>query len=1089
MHEPVRRALLATWTAAAILCVPMLGRAAELPPPSVVISEVGWAGSTASASDEWLELTNLTDAPIALDGWSVAGAATSNSALAFPAGSVIGAHGTFLISNYDHDNDASTLAAPPDAVTSAVSLSNAALSLVLLDSTGAERDRAGDGGAPFAGRASTAAAPGAVAMTRVSPTVDGTTEDAWADAGDASGFDAGAAERGTPGTAESWALDATVESEPVAESPMVEPEIAAEPVTEPIVETPTVEASQPSSEAATVATDSAEPVTAEVADEPTVEADATNDAPAEHPETVAPEGVESTDEPTTEATVDPVAEEAPGVPVSIPEMDKASEPVEPSAETDDTEPVVETPVETPVAEPTATLVLNEFVSDADEEWIEIVNASNAPVSLAGWSVRDEAGKATLLGDTAIAPGAMTVVLSPAGKLNNDGDTIELVDDAGSVVDEVVYGKGAEAVPKKPRSLARDADGAWALTSTPTQGAANVISQDVPETPTETTDAVDAEPAGAGTEPVTEIEARADEPVATGTGSLRLNEFVSDADEEWVEILNDGDASATLTGWTVRDASGTATPLGDETLAAGQMTVVVKPSGKLNNDGDTLELVDPSGAIADDVTYGTDDLAAPEKTQSLARDANGPWRITTEPTQGKTNDIQEVETTDKKIETTKTDSKDKTSETNSTTRSSTRSSSSSSNSTRTTAAWSGPKTVRLSELYPSTAEGDAAAEFIELENTGDASVNLRGWSVKDASGNAFTFDADTALAPGAVLALPRTRTSIALNNTTETVTLAAPDASDVDAISYEKPTKGSSLVRRDAEWVWTADPSPDEPNAISAAVAVAAGSAQPTVARAAPAVAAAPAASRSVASAASARTRLEGTVLAVPGALGTQVFYLSTAAGGMQVFQNEANFPELSVGDHVVVTGTMSEIRGEPRLKATKTDSIVVTGADALPRAETRDIASLTAADHGRLVRVSGIILSRSGNAAVIEHAGAQLNVRIADGTGIDVAAVARGTEMELTGVLVSASGGLTLLPRSSEDIVTVPDESDLAASAATSSVLAGKDAQANQDRGIASLITAGTLLVLAAYAARKLIPNLSHYAKNRAVRAAASAAR
>jgi hypothetical protein len=37
--------------------------------PSVVINEVAWVGTTASANDEWLELYNNTSGPITLDGW------------------------------------------------------------------------------------------------------------------------------------------------------------------------------------------------------------------------------------------------------------------------------------------------------------------------------------------------------------------------------------------------------------------------------------------------------------------------------------------------------------------------------------------------------------------------------------------------------------------------------------------------------------------------------------------------------------------------------------------------------------------------------------------------------------------------------------------------------------------------------------------------------------------------------------------------------------------------------------------------------------------------------------------------------------
>ena len=39
--------------------------------PSVVISEIAWMGTEASANDEWIELLNTTNAPVDLAGWTL----------------------------------------------------------------------------------------------------------------------------------------------------------------------------------------------------------------------------------------------------------------------------------------------------------------------------------------------------------------------------------------------------------------------------------------------------------------------------------------------------------------------------------------------------------------------------------------------------------------------------------------------------------------------------------------------------------------------------------------------------------------------------------------------------------------------------------------------------------------------------------------------------------------------------------------------------------------------------------------------------------------------------------------------------------
>ncbi|MBI1879388.1 MAG: lamin tail domain-containing protein, partial [Chloroflexi bacterium] len=66
------------------------------PPPSpgsVVINEVAWGGTTASATDEWLELLNVTPQTITFTGWII----TSTSGVNIPLSGTIASNGYYLI--------------------------------------------------------------------------------------------------------------------------------------------------------------------------------------------------------------------------------------------------------------------------------------------------------------------------------------------------------------------------------------------------------------------------------------------------------------------------------------------------------------------------------------------------------------------------------------------------------------------------------------------------------------------------------------------------------------------------------------------------------------------------------------------------------------------------------------------------------------------------------------------------------------------------------------------------------------------------------------------------------------------------------
>jgi hypothetical protein len=78
------------------------------------------------------------------------------------------------------------------------------------------------------------------------------------------------------------------------------------------------------------------------------------------------------------------------------------------------------------------------------------------------------------------------------------------------------------------------------------------------------------------------------------------------------------------------------------------------------------------------------------------------------------------------------------------------------------------------------------EFIELLNTGPGDVNLRGWILDDTGlgGSApYVFEDDEILPAGGYLAMFRSKTRIALNDTGDSVRISAPNGRLIDRITY------------------------------------------------------------------------------------------------------------------------------------------------------------------------------------------------------------------------------------------------------------------------------------------------------------------
>ncbi|HEX9440501.1 MAG TPA: lamin tail domain-containing protein, partial [Roseiflexaceae bacterium] len=107
-----------------------------------------------------------------------------------------------------------------------------------------------------------------------------------------------------------------------------------------------------------------------------------------------------------------------------------------------------TPTSTPTMAPTATpyptgIILNEFLANptSGQEWIELYNSGGADADLSGWKLDDGAGGSapyTLPMTATIAVGGYLVLYLPSTILNNSGDTVQLIQPDGIVIDSTTY---------------------------------------------------------------------------------------------------------------------------------------------------------------------------------------------------------------------------------------------------------------------------------------------------------------------------------------------------------------------------------------------------------------------------------------------------------------------------------------------------------------------------------------------------------------------------------------------------------------------------------------------------------------------------
>lgn len=306
-------------------------------------------------------------------------------------------------------------------------------------------------------------------------------------------------------------------------------------------------------------------------------------------------------------------------------------------------------------------------NDHSYEWLELTNSSDLPVPLDGWSIADNTSSDLLDGvivppNSSIAIGASDlagpeiVVAITDGRIGNglanSGDQLRLIDPAGEVVSAISWGDdrshNAITAPDEEESVQRASPDDPPFVGRPSPGllipspSAPPAASD-PDEPPPPIQRVSGEESmqAAQSEPSPKSVAPEAEP------GLRITEILSaplPGQPEWVEIHNPTDQSIDLTGWSIGDKN-RRTELGGE-IGAGAYLVVTTQSldsetdsiiverigNGLNNDADNVTLFAPDGRPIHEVSYGHDDLPAPARGLSIAVEPER-WTVTAHPTPG------------------------------------------------------------------------------------------------------------------------------------------------------------------------------------------------------------------------------------------------------------------------------------------------------------------------------------------------------------------------------------------------------------------------------------------------------------------------
>ncbi len=394
--------------------------------PHVFISEINWAGSQVSTADEWIELVNLGPTPVDVSHYVLTGVASSDGAIEIAEGTIIEPFATLVIANYALGDPKTSLLIAANLVTTALSLPNSALDILLTTPAGLVIDNYTDTGTPDVGQSNPA-----ISVER------DLTSMTWRSSTLSLNLSA-SIQLGTPGVVDL----PTVANDPALAPKTTEPNpVELEPdINETQAAVSTLELPAPCTQ---VVLENVSSISSELISDPLQVA-------AEISPSLAAE-VSSTPAVTSNSELE--------IPITAESNTLSVQKISPDE-----------------------LSLNELVSDPTDgiEWVEILNTTLQSIDLTGSSLEDAGAHSTPLPNVILAPGALVVIDNPDGNLNNTGDTLTLFDSFGSLIDTLTYGTTAIPAPQDGESLARDADGSWLIT-TATRNTNNLFPAPIEET--------------------------------------------------------------------------------------------------------------------------------------------------------------------------------------------------------------------------------------------------------------------------------------------------------------------------------------------------------------------------------------------------------------------------------------------------------------------------------------------------------------------------------------------------------------------------------------------------------------------------------
>ncbi|MFA5248281.1 MAG: lamin tail domain-containing protein [Patescibacteria group bacterium] len=170
--------------------------------------------------------------------------------------------------------------------------------------------------------------------------------------------------------------------------------------------------------------------------------------------------------------------------------------------------------------------------------------------------------------------------------------------------------------------------------------------------------------------------------------------------------------------------------------------------------------------------------------------------------------------------------------------------------------------------------------------------------------------------------------------------------------------------------------------------------------------------------------ISDTVIVPPGVYGTQYFYIiDNKNQAVKIYNFKKDFPELKIGELIEINGQIMQNAQEKYIKIANQEDVKILGTSDLPTPLEKDI--IEPDDLNKFITLQGDVAKKDGTRIFLENASGQASIYFKPGANIDKSVLKIGTQVKISGLVGIISQDLELLPRGQEDIFIVSTENQI----------------------------------------------------------------